>query len=266
LRRFEIFPNAYYNYLKDRKHHYLQEKLRVQKRIVAIYHKEDGVPGYRMMRDYLVQCDINYSCLTIHNYMKELGIRSIVRRKRPNYVKGTANKVFPNLLNRNFKVEAPNKIWCTDFTYLHQKDGTMRYNCTIIDLYDRSVVATLNGNHITAELASNTLTIALTRYKPAKGLIIHSDQGSQFTSKEFNDYCEKHFVQQSMSHAGCPYDNAPMELFYNTLKNEYFNLHTFNSSDELDRGIYEFVYVKYNHVRPHSYNRGLTPYAARCAA
>ncbi|HZK87764.1 MAG TPA: DDE-type integrase/transposase/recombinase [Anaerovoracaceae bacterium] len=103
------------------------------------------------------------------------GLRSIVRRKKPDYVKGTANKIFPNILNQNFKVEVPNKIWCTDFTYLPQKNGTMRYNCTIIDLYDRSAVATLDGNHITAELAIVALTIALERHKPNKGLILHSD-------------------------------------------------------------------------------------------
>lgn len=142
----------------------------------------------------------------------------------------------------------------------------MRYNCTIIDLYDRSAVATLNGNHITAELAIKTLTIALKRYKPSKGIILHSDQGSQFTPKEFNDFCKKNYVQQSMSGAGCPYDNAPVERFYNTLKNEFFNLYSFRSSDELDQGIYEFIYVKYNHIRPHSYNGGRTPYATRCAA
>lgn len=68
-----------------------------------------------------------------------------------------------------------------------------------------------------------------------------------------------------MSRAGCPYDNTPMKRFYNTLKNECFNLF-FYSLDELDREIYEFVYVKYNHVRPHSYNGELTPYAVRCAA
>lgn len=198
--------------------------------------------------------------------MKALSLRSIVRKKKPNYIKGTANKVFPNLLNRDFKVDVPNKIWCTDFTYLPQKNGSIRYNCSIIDLFDRSAVATLDGNHITSKLAIATLKIALKRYKPKKGLIIHSDQGSQFTSRQFNDFCEKHFIQQSMSHAGCPYDNAPMERFYNTLKNEYFNLYTFNSAEELDQGIYEFVYVKYNHSRPHSYNKGLTPHAARCAA
>lgn len=76
----------------------------------------------------------------------------------------------------------------------------------------------------------------------------------------------KNHLQQSMNGAGCPYDNAPVESFYNKLKNEYFNLYSFHSPDELDRGIYEFVYVKYNHVRLHSYNGGRTPYAARCAA
>src|SRR5660397_106139 len=87
-----------------------------------------------------------------------------------------------------------------------------------------------------------------------------------FTSKLFNNFCEKNCIQQSMSRAGCPYDNAPMERFYNTLKHEYFNLYSFNSADELDQGIYEFIYMKYNHIRPHSYNGGRTPYAARYAA
>ncbi|PPK43235.1 helix-turn-helix protein [Clostridium algidicarnis DSM 15099] len=179
LRRFNIYPNAYYNYLNHRKYQYHEDKARVEQKIVEIYHKNNGVPGYRMMHDYLEQCNINYSCITVYKYMKELRLRSIVRRKKPDYVKGIVHKAFPNLLNQNFKVDVPNKIWCTDFTYFPQKDGTIRYNCTIIDLYDRSVVATLNGNHITTELAINTLTIALKRHKPEKGIILHSDQGSQ---------------------------------------------------------------------------------------
>ena len=219
-----------------------------------------------MMKYYLDNYAIHRSCTTIHYYMCELGLRSIVRRKKPPYVSGTAHKVFPNLLNRQFTADAPNKIWCTDFTYLPEKNSSMRYNCTIIDLYDRSAVATLDGTHITTELAIETLNIALKRYKPAKGLILHSDQGRQFTAKEFNDFCKKNHIQQSMSKAGCPYDNAPMERFYNTLKNEFFNLYHFKSTEELDQKLYDFVYVKYNHVRPHSYNDGLTPYAARCTA
>ena len=252
--------------MKDRKAKYRENKVKTQRRIIEIYHKNDGVPGYRMMCDYLRQEKVIYSYTTIHKYMKELGLHSIVRPKRPAYIKGQANKVFPDLLNRNFKVDRPNRIWATDFTYLRQPDGSMRYNCSIIDLHERIVVATLNGSHITAQLAINTLRIAVERHNPRKGLILHSDQGSQFTSKEFNEFCEKSYIQQSMSHAGCPYDNAPMERFYNTLKNEFYNIYSFNSVADLDQRIYEFIYIKYNHQRPHSFNGGLTPYAARCSA
>jgi transposase InsO family protein len=253
--------------LKDRKYDYFKEKAHIQRIIVAKYHREDGVPGYHMMHDYLKNEDgIEKSLLTIHHYMKELGLRSIVRRKKPGYIKGTANKTFPNLLNREFDVKVPNSIWCTDFTYMPRPDGTMRYNCTILDLCGREIIATLNSNHIDATLAINTLEIALERRKPPKGIILHSDQGSQYTSKYFNDFCEKNHVQQSMSKAGCPYDNAVMERFYNTFKHEYLNIHHFKNNDDLDQGVYDFIYIKYNHIRPHRYNNGLTPYAARCAA
>lgn len=76
--------------------------------------------------------------------------------------------------------------------------------------------------------------------------------------------CKNNHVQQSMSKAGCPYDNAAMERFYNTLKHEFYYLYKFASNDILDKRLYEFVYGKYNHVRPHRTNGGLTPYAARC--
>lgn len=258
-------PNAYYNYLKKRKSSYHTQKTITQRKIVEIYHNANGAPGYRMMRDLLVARNRCYSNQTIYKYMKELGLRSITRRKKPNYKKGTSNTVFPNLVNQNFKTEAPNKIWCTDFTYLHLSNGSVRYNCTIIDIYDRSVVASLNGDNITSELAIETLKIAIKRHKPKKGLILHSDQGSQFTSKEFNRLCEQSKIQQSMSRAGCPYDNAPMERYYNTLKSELTNHFSYRTKEDLDIAISDFAYGWYNHVRPHTFNAGKTPSAARTA-
>ena len=252
--------------MKDRKSEYRKIKASVQRRIVEIYHENDGVPGYRMMRNYLVLENVIYSYTTIFKYMHELGLQSIVRRKKPEYKKGKANKVFPNLVNREFNVTEPNKVWCTDFTYMPRPNGSMRYNCSIIDLFDRSAVATLNGSNITAELAIATLQKALDVHKPGKGIILHSDQGSQYTSKEFNEFCEKNHVQQSMSRAGCPYDNAPMERFYNTFKNEFYNLYSFTSDVDLDQKTLEFIYGKYNHKRPHTHNGGRTPHAARYAA
>ncbi len=234
--------------------------------MVEIYHDNDGVPGYRMRHDYLAMENIIYSYAAIFKYAHELGLQSIVRRKKPEYRKGKVNKIFTNLLNRQFTVTEPNKVWCTDFTYMPRPNGTMRYNCSIIDLFDRSAAATLNGSSITAELAIATLQKALNQQKPGKGIILHSDQGSQYTSKEFNDFCAKKFVQQSMSRAYCPYDRAPMERFYNTFKNEFYNLYSFSSNDDLDERTCEFVYGKYNHKRPHTHNDGRTPIVARYAA
>ena len=101
--------------------------------------------------------------------------------------------------------------------------------------------------------------------KPEKGLILHNDQGCQFTSWGFINYCESRGICQSMSKAGCPYDNAPMERFYNTLKNELIYPNHFYDAASLDEALNRYVYVWYNHVRPHSYNDWKTPFEARYA-
>jgi len=153
---------------------------------------------------------------------KILTLKSIVRRKRSGYVKAKAHKVFKNLIEQDFSCKEINIKWCTDFTYLFLADGSKRYNCSIIDLYDRSVLASITDRSITADLANRTLKKAIESQRTTiKGaLILHSNQGSQFTSKEFIEYCEKMKVTQSMSKAGYSYDNAPMERYFNTLKND----------------------------------------------
>ena len=97
-------------------------------------------------------------------------------------------------------------------------------------------------------------------------LILHSDQGSQFTSKAFGEFCESVHVTQSMSKAGYPYDNAPMECYFNTLKNECTNLHDFKTEESLYQTVEEFAYVKYNYVRPRSFNDYATLHEVRVAA
>ena len=180
---------------------------------------------------------------------------------------GKPHKVFENKLKQDFHADSINQKWCTDFTYLFLKNGDIRYNCSIIDLYDRSVVASITDRRITSGLAILTLQKALDSQPAIKGeLILHSDQGSQYTSKAFIDYCESVHVTQSMSKAGYPYDNAPMERYFNTLKNECTNLYEFKTEEALYRTVEEFAYVTYNHVRPHSFN-GYRPLCqARTAA
>lgn len=268
MRRQGIYPNAYYNYRKQRKAGYYARKAEVQRKIDGIYHRHNGVDGYRSMTAYLGREGYSYSATTIHKYMNtEMGLRSIVRPKKPGTKPGKAHKIFANRLGQDFHADKPNQKWCTDFTYLFLKGGDVRYNCTIIDLYDRSVVASITDKRITSDLAARTLRKALDSQHPTKSnLILHSDQGSQYTSKAFIEFCESVHVTQSMSKAGYPYDNAPMERYFNTLKNECTNLYEFWTQEELYQAVEEFAYVTYNHVRPHSYNGYRTPYQARATA
>ena len=233
--------------------------------ITDIYHNTKGRLGHRKMRIFLARKGIKLSKTTVHKYMnKELELRSLLKRKKPGYSKGQTHKVFPDLLKQNFRAEKVNQKWCTDFTYLFLEDGRKRYNCSIIDLYDRSVIASLNGKVMNADLAINTLKKALSSQPvPQGGLILHSDQGSQYTSKAFTEFCESVNLTQSMSKAGCPYDNAPMERYFNTFKSELIYQHHFRSDKDLDSATEEYIFLWYNHLRPHSYNNGLTPFEAR---
>ena len=125
----------------------------------------------------------------------------------------------------------------------------------------------MNGKEITSQLAIKTLQKAIASQPKLKSqLILHSDQGSQYTSQEFTDFCTLHKIQQSMSKAGCPYDNAPIERYYNTLKNELIYQYHFHNDYELNEAVNNFAYVWYNHVRPHTFNDGLTPFKARYRA
>ena len=219
------------------------------------------------MTVYLARRGYHYSPATVHKYMNaELGLYSIVRPKKPDYKQGKPHKVFENKLNQEFTSNKVNQKWCTDFTYLFLADHEVRYNCTIIDLHDRSVAASITDRQITSGLAIRTLQKALDSQPALKGeLILHSDQGSQYTSRAFVEFCESVHVEQSMSRAGYPYDNAPMERYFNTLKNECTNLYEFRTEEALYQAVEEFAYVSYNHVRPHSFNNYRTPYQARIA-
>ena len=175
----------------------------------------------------------------------ELGLRSIVRPQKPGYEHGKPHKVFDNKLKQNFTADEINRKWCTDFTYLFLANHEVRYNCTIIDLHDRSVIASITDRNITSDLAIRTLRKALESQPTIKeGLILHSDQGSQYTSKAFTEFCESVNVTQSMSKAGYPYDNAPMERYFNTLKNECTNLYEFETEKALYQKVRDFAFKK----------------------
>ena len=147
-----------------------------------------------MMKAYLEREGITLSALTVHKYMNtELGLASVTRRKRPEYRKGKPHKVFDNLLEQDFECDEINTKWCTDFTYLFLDDGSKRYNCTILDLHDRSIIASITDRNITADLAVRTLRKAINSQPEIKGvLILHSDYAEEKTMPKKSKVCVKH--------------------------------------------------------------------------
>lgn len=261
LSKLNVCPNAYYNYRKHRKSARQREKASVLKVIEKIYHDAGGRPGYRMMQQLLANKGISLSVQTVRKYMNvELGLKSVTRKARYHYVKGSgAYETAEDLVRREFRAARQNEVWCIDFTYLHLADHRVRYNCSIIDLFDRRIVSSVNGNRIDTKLAIKAVKEAIRRSDGETGMILHSDRGSQFTSKEFVDFCKEYGIRQSMSKPGCPYDNAVMERYFNTMKAELLRLKTFPTEEQLYSEINAYAYGWYNNMRPHSHNNGLPP-------
>ena len=153
LSKLNVCPNAYYNYRKHRKSARQREKASVLKVIEKIYHDAGGRPGYRMMQQLLANKGISLSVQTVRKYMNvELGLKSVTRKARYHYVKGSgAYETAEDLVRREFRAAHQNEVWCIDFTYLHLADHRVRYNCSIIDLFDRRIVSSVNGNRIDPE-------------------------------------------------------------------------------------------------------------------
>lgn len=258
LRRMRLVPNGYYQFVKNKTRSFVKKRRSIQKTIVEIYHENRGVPGHRSMQQKLADKGINISKTTCHKYMQALSLRSVVRRK-PRYGKQIAHHIFPDLIGRDFNADKANQKWYIDFTYIHGVGGKMFYNCAIIDGYNRAIIASSTSKSMTSELAIDTIKKAIqTQPKIKQGLILHSDQGVQFTSAIFIKYCEEQKIQQSMSRAGTPLDNAIIERYFNTLKHEA--IYIFDTMDfaPLSTFIARFV-TQYNYARPHTYNGGKPP-------
>ncbi len=156
----------------------------------------------------------------------------------------------PNLLNQDFSASAPNLKWVTDITYIDTAEGWL-YLAPVLDLYSRQVVGWAMADHMQASLVESALRMALARRHPRPGLLHHSDQGSQYTSLDYQFQLLTNNCQVSMSRVGNCYDNAVMESFFSTLKTECAG-GQFANRAQARRLIFEYIEVWYNRQRLHS--------------
>ena len=218
---------------------------------------EYGSPRvWRELRDARIPCGEN----RIARLMREAGLVAIHRRKFRATTDSKHNlPVWPNMLNRNFNVSAPDKAYVSDITYLWTREGWL-YLATTIDLYSRGVVGLAMDRTIAGELTRRSLFQAILRRNPAKGLICHSDRGSQYAANEYKAILSEHGFIGSMSRKGDCYDNAVAESFFHTLKVECVRKRIFRTREEAKRVIFAWVEARYNRTRRHSTLGYLSPF------
>ena len=192
--------------------------------------------------------------------MRKLDMLSQIRRRQAYTRYKQAVFKYENLLKRQFNQQKPNKFWVTDITYI-PVSGKMLYMCAVMDLCGRAVLAWRIGDDMTSSLVTDTLRDAFKQEKAAEGVSIHSDQGSQYTSKAYHDLSQEYHFSPSMSSPGCPYDNAAMENFFGTLKSECLYRAHFSSRADVERLVSEYIHF-YNYERI-NLKDGLTPFEIR---
>ena len=260
---FRVSRAAYYAWV-----HKLEERDQDQARMEQILHAYEAshkIYGYRRITLWLRQVKqivINHKAVL--RLMNKLGIHSQAR-KRKMYRKleelGTYH-TYPNVLNRDFVAIRPNQKWVTDVTYILTQQG-WGYLSTIKDLFDGFIIARVFARHNSLGLVTQTVHQAKQREKVTEGLILHSDQGYQYTSQMYHDVLvDQYAITPSMSRRANCWDNAPMENFFGHLKEEYlrhFKNPTFEQAQQL---IDEYIHF-YNYERIQLKTRQ-TPYQTRC--
>jgi putative transposase len=227
--------------------------------IKEVFIQNRHVYGTRRIARKLAQNDIFVSKRRIGKLMRAAGLCC---KTKPRFKVTTDSKhnnpISPNVLARQFAVQNPDKYWVGDITYIPTNKGWL-YLATVIDLYSRQIIGWSMADNMKAKLVNDALTMAIWKRKPKRGLIWHSDRGSQYASDSHRAILKDHGIIQSMSRKDDCWDNAVAESFFHTLKTELTNHYQFNNQKEAKNIIFEYIEVFYNRIRIHSANDYLAP-------
>jgi putative transposase len=248
----ELSSSSYYKWKDKSISNRTLIKKEIKQQITSIYFASKQRYGSPRVTVELQSLGYLISRITVAKYMKELGLRSKLNKK----FKVTTNSkhnylVVDNILNRQFLVSQPSKVWVSDITYIQTKEGFL-YLTTIIDLYDRKIIGWSLSNGMSAEHTSlNAWKMAIRNRTVQKGLIFHSDRGVQYASKKFTNTIESYGVVRSMSRKGNCWDNAVAESFFKSLKTELIYGNKLISKQQMELEIFEYIEIWFNKKRRH---------------
>ncbi|MEO1346997.1 MAG: IS3 family transposase [Pseudomonadota bacterium] len=254
-----VHPSGFYAWVKEPLGHRALEDARQTKMVKKAWKDSGKVYGYRKIYDDLIDMGETASENRVARLARLAGIQAqIGYKKKPGVYGGKPSVVVDNTLGRQFAVDTPDRAWVTDITYLRTHEG-FAYLCVVIDLFSRRVVGWAVQSRQTSELAVQALLMAIWRRKPGPGLLIHSDQGAQFTSREWAAFLREHNLEHAMSRRGNCHDNAVAESFFQLLKREKVRRRKYWTREEARRDIFEYIELFYNPKRKHTNNGTLSP-------
>ena len=257
----EVSRSGSYEWLSRPPRAQAQVDQEVQDKIQRYFAQGRGTYGTRRIKHLLAQDGLQVSRRRVGRVLAQAGLRCKTRRKfKAPKTSGQAQTVAPNQLNREFTVQAPDKVYVGDITYLPTGEGWL-YLAVVLDLCSRAVVGGSMANHMRAELVTQALSMAIGQRQPAVGLIMHTDRGSQYGAESYRQLLTQHGMQPSMSRKGNCWDNAVAESFFHTLKTELISLEDFDTHEQAQTVVFEYIEVFYNRQRCHSANGYLAPLA-----
>lgn len=258
-RLLEVHPSGYYAWRSRPASRRAREDQRLLGLIKQFWLESGGVYGYRKIYDDLREFGERCGKHRVARLMRVEGLRAQVGyHRRPRHHGGRPAVVAPNHLNQQFDVAEPNQVWVTDITYIRTQEGWL-YLAVVIDLFSRQVIGWSMQPRMDRELALNALLMAVWRRQPQDIVTVHSDQGSQFSSHDWQAFLKMHNLMGSMSRRGNCHDNAVAESFFQLLKRERIRRRVYATRDEARRDVFNYIEMFYNPVRRHSYSNRLSP-------
>ncbi|MBC1184445.1 IS3 family transposase [Kluyvera sp. SCKS090646] len=254
----DVHPSGFYAWLQQPHSQRHQADLRLTGQIKQFWLESGCVYGYRKihldLRDSGQQCGVN----RVWRLMKRVGIKAQVGYRSPRARKGEASIVSPNRLQRQFNPDAPDERWVTDITYIRTHEGWL-YLAVVVDLFSRKIIGWSMQSRMAKDIVLNALLMAVWRRNPQKQVLVHSDQGSQYTSHEWQSFLKSHGLEGSMSRRGNCHDNAVAESFFQLLKRERIKKKIYGTREEARSDIFDYIEMFYNSKRRHGSSDQISP-------
>ncbi|UDC49922.1 IS3 family transposase [Klebsiella quasipneumoniae subsp. similipneumoniae] len=254
----DVHPSGFYAWFKQPYSQRHQVDLRLTGQIKQFWLESGCVYGYRKihldLRDSGQQCGVN----RVWRLMNRAEIKAQVGYRSPRARKGEASIVSPNRLQRQFNPDAPDKRWVTDITYIRTHEGWL-YLAVVVDLFSRKIIGWSMQSRMTKDIVLNALLMAVWRRNPQKQVLVHSDQGSQYTSHEWQSFLKSHGLEGSMSRRGNCHDNAVAESFFQLLKRERIKKKIYGTREEARSDIFDYIEMFYNSKRRHGSSNQMSP-------